>query len=88
VTRAALASLGWYVVEHTGGPLQSPAFALAMLAWPEAAMLTTSRVTPAPGLFYVFLSLLLISTTVMFVGGLAIAARLLETRRGGGTGTR
>src|SRR5882672_2044391 len=36
IARAVLACVGWYGVEHTGGPLQIPAFALAMLAWPEA----------------------------------------------------
>src|SRR5688572_31712833 len=36
VARAALACAGWYGVEHTGGPLQIPAYFLAMLALPEA----------------------------------------------------
>lgn len=72
--RAVLASLGWYVVEHTGGPLQIPAFALAMVAWPEAAIFTGRRFTPAPLEFYVSLSLVLVTSTVMFVGVVALAA--------------
>ena len=34
IARAVLSCIGWYGVERTGGPLQIPAFALAMLAWP------------------------------------------------------
>lgn len=74
VTRAALASLGWYVVEHTGGPLQVPAFALALMAWPEGAVLTTKRFTPAPVEFYVWLSCVLVLGTLTFVGLVAVAA--------------
>src|SRR5687767_3103026 len=70
--RALFASLGWYVVEHTGGPLQVPAFALAMLAWPEAAILSRRRVTPVPGEFYVALSFLLVASTVIFAGLVAL----------------
>src|SRR5882672_11338927 len=36
IARAVLACIGWYGVEHTGGPLQIPAYALALLALPEA----------------------------------------------------
>jgi hypothetical protein len=74
-TRAALASLGWYVVEHTGGPHQIPGFALAMLAWPEAAVFTTRRLTPAPPEFYVWLSFLLVISTLTLVALVALAAR-------------
>ena len=74
ITRAVLASLGWYVVEHTGGPLQVPGFAFAMMAWPEGAVLTTKRFTPAPPEFYVYLSLVLVIGTLTFVGLVALAA--------------
>jgi hypothetical protein len=82
LARAALASLGWYVVEHTGGPLQVPAFALAMLAWPEAAIFTERRLTPAPPDFYVRLSLLLVAGTLGLVGAVALAARYSVRRSG------
>jgi hypothetical protein len=52
-----------------------------MLAWPEAAVLDTRRVTPAPGEFYVWLSLLLISSTLLFVGLVALATTLLGNFR-------
>jgi hypothetical protein len=64
VARAALASLGWYMIERTGGPLQIPAFALAMMAWPEGVMLDERRLTPVPPAFYVQLSVLLIASTL------------------------
>jgi len=73
--RAALASLGWYIVEHDGGPLQIPAYALAMFALPEAAVLSSRRVTPVPGEFYVALSLLLVTSTLVLVGLVALATR-------------
>jgi len=75
LARAALASLGWYVVEHTGGPLQVPAFALAMLAWPEAAVFADRRVSPAPPNFYLGLSLLLVTSTLAIVAVVGIASR-------------
>lgn len=71
VLRAGLSSIGWYVVEHDGGPLQVPAFALAMMAWPEAVVLAERRTTPAPPFFYVQLSLLLIASTLAFAAGVA-----------------
>ncbi|MCA1559458.1 MAG: hypothetical protein LC753_05625 [Acidobacteria bacterium] len=74
VTRAVLASLGWYVVEHTGGLLQIPAFAFAMFAWPEAAVFTTRRLTPAPPEFYVWLSFVLVVGTLTLVGLVALVA--------------
>jgi hypothetical protein len=64
VARAALASLGWYMIERTGGPLQIPAFAMAMMAWPEGAMLDERRLTPVPPAFYIELSALLIASTL------------------------
>ena len=79
--RAALASLGWYIVEHDGGPLQVPAFALAMMAWPEAVVLAQRRTTPAPPFFYLQLSLLLMATTTAFA---AVIAWLAERRGAAG----
>ena len=72
--RAVLASTGWYVVEHTGGPLQVPAFALAMLAWPEAALMSGRRVAPVTPGFYLALSVLLVTSTVVFVSLVALVA--------------
>jgi hypothetical protein len=74
VARAALASWGWYIVEHTGGPLQIPAFALAMLAWPEGAILSVTRIGATPPGFYVSLSLVLITSTMIIVGLVAVVA--------------
>jgi len=64
VARAALASLGWYLVERGGGPLQIPAFTLVMMAWPEGAMLAERRLTPSPPAFYLQLSVLLVASTL------------------------
>ena len=76
VLRAVLSSLGWYIVEHTGGPLQIPGFAMAMMAWPEAALLAERRMAPAPPSFYFQLSVVLVTSTVTFVALIAfIAAR-------------
>jgi hypothetical protein len=80
LARAGLASWGWYTVEHTGGPLQIPAFALAMLAWPEAAMfLAERRTTSVPPEFYVQLSVLLVAGTLVLVGAVALVARRCHT---------
>ena len=73
--RAGLASFGWYVVEHTGGPLQVPGFALAMLAWPEGMLISERRTTAAPPGFYVRLSMLLFTSTVAMIGAIAFVAR-------------
>ena len=82
VARAALASVGWYVVERTGGPLQIPAFALAMMAWPEAAFfLRERRTTPVPPEFYLRLSLLLVATTTLLAGVLAVVAWIAQRAR-------
>ncbi|HEX9892316.1 MAG TPA: hypothetical protein VGA78_00270 [Gemmatimonadales bacterium] len=79
VARAVLASLGWYVVEHDGGPLQIPGFALAMAAWPEAVILSERRVTPVPPAFYGSLSLLLIASTMILVGLVAVVVEFTRT---------
>lgn len=72
--RGIVASAGWYVVEHAGGPIQAPAYALAMLAWPEAAVFAERRTTPSPPEFYPQLSLLLIVTTASISGLIAAVA--------------
>jgi hypothetical protein len=79
--RAALACVGWYGVEHTGGPLQIPAFALAMLAWPEAILLGRHRGPVAPT-FYPILALLLLVTSMLMVGGVSLAVQLGRRPRG------
>lgn len=55
IVRAVLACVGWYVVEHTGGPLQTPAFLLALLSWPEAIIFSRHRGV-APLHFYLSLA--------------------------------
>lgn len=80
ITRAVLACIGWYVVEHTGGPLQVPAFALAMLAWPEAIVFGRHRGL-APLSFYPALALLLIVTSLLLVSGVALAAQAAHGQR-------
>jgi hypothetical protein len=85
VSRAVLASIGWYTVEHTGGPLQIPGFLLAMMAWPEAALLAgRHRTRSAPPALYAALSALLIGSSVLFVTVIAGLARLASRRRGAG----
>jgi hypothetical protein len=76
--RAALSGLGFYGVEHTGGPLQVPAFALALVGWPELVLLGRHSGRAQPAL-YVMMALLLIATTTAGVAIIASAAR----RRGG-----
>ena len=76
ILRAILASVGWYAVEHTGGPLQVPAFALAMLAWPEAMVFAERHTTPAPQGFYLRLSLLLVTSTAVNIGLIGAVATL------------
>lgn len=79
LTRAALASFGWYVAER-GGPLELPGFALAMMAWPEAAALAggESRTTPMPADFFIRLSLLLVASTLLFASAVALVTTLLQ----------
>ena len=74
VLRAALSSLGWYIVERAGGPLQIPGFAMAMMAWPEVALIAERRVGRAPLSFYFEMSLLLVTSTVTFVALIAFIA--------------
>ena len=52
----------------------------SMLAWPEAALLAQRRVAPAPGEFYVRLSLTLVTGTVIMTALVAAAVDL--TRAG------
>src|SRR5574341_1278328 len=80
VTRAVLTCVGWYTIERTGGPLQMPAFALAMLAWPEAALFGRHQ-GPVPLQFYFQLSLLLIVTSLLLVCGIALVVQLIRGHR-------
>jgi hypothetical protein len=75
VVRASLACLGWYVVEHTGGPAQVPAFVLAMLSWPEAALLPRRAPGMTSASLYVSLFLLLTLSTTAVVAIVAALAR-------------
>lgn len=79
VTRAVLACAGWYGVEHTGGPVQIPAYALALLALPEAMVFGRHR-GPVPLQSYLFLALLLVGTSVLLVGVVALAVQATCTR--------
>jgi hypothetical protein len=74
VPRAALAALGWSLVERTGGPSQVWGYALAMLAWPEAALMGRTGRTPAPPWFLVLLSCLLAASTLVAVCLIALLA--------------
>lgn len=78
VVRATLASYGWYTLERTGGPLQIPAYILAMLALPEAAITAGRRTTPHSLAFLLWLPLLLIVSTTAFV---ALVAFIADRRR-------
>ena len=78
IARGVLACVGWYGVEHTGGPLQIPAFALAMLAWPEAAIFGRHQ-GPVPLGFYIAVAFLLIVTSMLLIG--AVALMVQATRR-------
>ena len=75
LTRASLACAGWYVVEHTGGPAQVPAFLLAMLSWPEAALLPRQRTGVTPTSTYVQLFFLLTVSSTVLVTAIAASAR-------------
>jgi hypothetical protein len=76
LTRATLASFGWYVVEHTGGPTQVPAFLLVMFAWPEAVFLPRSPPSGTPVGTYVSLFVLLVVSSLLFVAAIAAVARI------------
>ena len=80
IARAALACIGWYGVEHTGGPLQIPAYALAMLALPEAIVFGQHR-GPIPLNVYISLASLLIASSLLLVCGVALAVQLSHGRR-------
>lgn len=80
LVRGVLACVGWYTVEHTGGPLQIPAFALAMLAWPEGALFGPHRGATPMG-FYQALGGLLVATSSLLVAAVALAAQVTRSRR-------
>jgi hypothetical protein len=84
VTRAVLATGGWYVVEHTGGPLQVPAYLLVMFALPEAAIFRGHR-GPASPEFLLLLAGVLIVTSVLTVSAVAL---LVGATRGAGRAAR
>ena len=71
-----MACVGWYCVEHTGGPLQIPGFMLAMFAWPEAIILDARRLGPVPVRFYAILAGLLILSTVVVVSGIGFVVQM------------
>jgi hypothetical protein len=81
IVRGVLASVAWYTIEHTGGPLQIPAYAVAMLAWPEAALLVRPR-GPTPTSFYFALVVLLAATSALIVASVAIAVHVARRQRG------
>jgi hypothetical protein len=81
IVRAVLACVGWYGVEHTGGRLQIPAFALAMLAWPEAIVFGRHP-GPVPMRFYISLGLLLITTSLLLVSAVALVVQATRGQRG------
>lgn len=72
--RAMVTGLGFYGVEHTGGALQVPAFAMALAGWPEIALLGPHRGRASPA-FYGWMALLLIVTSTAVVAFTALAAR-------------
>ena len=76
--RAAITGIGFYGVEHTAGPLQGPAFAMALAGWPEIALLGSHRGV-ATASFYGQMAALLVVTSTAVVAFIAFAAR----RRGG-----
>lgn len=80
IVRAVLACVGWYVVEHTGGPLQTPAFLLALLSWPEAIVFGSHRGV-APLQFYFLLGFLLIATTLVFFCAIAFVVQVTSGQR-------
>ena len=80
IARAVLGCVGWYGVEHTGGPLQVPAYALAMLALPEAIVFGRHQ-GPVPLNVYVSLGFLLIASSLLLVCGVALAVQLSRGQR-------
>ena len=77
IIRAVLATAGWYVVEHTGGWLQIPAFVLVMFAWPEGVLFAGRRAVAGLA-FFVVLELVLIVSTIAIV--VLVAAVVTLTR--------
>ena len=73
------ASVGWYWTEHSHGGWQIAGFILAMLAWPEAALVDTRRVTPARAGFYLLIAVTLLITTVTAVSAIALILQLRRT---------
>ena len=76
-----LGCVGWYIVEHTGSAIQVPAFALAMLTWPEAMVFGQHR-GQAPLQFYVQLGSLLVMTSLMMVCGVALLVHVSRRQTG------
>jgi hypothetical protein len=79
IARAVLGCVGWYGVEHTGGPLQIPAYALALLALPEAIVFGRHQ-GPAPAHVYISLGFFLIASSLLLVCGVALAVQLSRGR--------
>ena len=79
ILRATLACVGWYGVEHTGGPLQIPAFLLAMFAWPEAWLIGRVLGHTRPEV-YVRLAVLLIVSSLVVVTTIAALASAARSR--------
>lgn len=78
ITRAVLASVGWYAVEHTSG-LQIPGYLLVMFAWPEAVVF--GRLPGrAPLSFYLLLSALLIASSLIALSAVAFAVQVSRRR--------
>ena len=82
ITRAVLACVGWYVVENTGSAVQIPAFALALLSWPEAVVFGQRR-GPTPPQFYFQLGSLLVMTSLMLVCGVALLVHVSRRQPSG-----
>ena len=80
LVRGFLACAGWYTVERASGPLQVPAFALALLALPEAMLLGRRHVTPATWGFLTRLFLLLLAGTMLLVFCVGLVSRLVARK--------
>jgi len=80
IARAVFACVGWYGVEHTGGPLQIPAYALAMLAMPEAIVFGRHQ-GPVSLTSYLSLGFVLIASSLLLVSGVALAVQLSRGQR-------
>jgi hypothetical protein len=80
IARAVLACVGWYGVEHTGGPLLVPAYALAMLALPEAIVFGRHQ-GPVPLNVYISLSFLQIASSLLLICAVALAVQLSRGQR-------